>query len=106
MPHEGYWVDYYTPLYLTDHCGRQTTLTTQPYGNPDSGNVVLTQVTIQAGGGLRFFTTAVPSINRQWCIGSDGQWVKYTWTSGTNGGLTRADYSDGTFAVYNYGVTT
>ncbi len=96
-PPQGYWVDYYTPLWLTDRYGRRTTLDWEFCGSyPDSDNIRLRQVTDPSGRWIKIDYDPVHVNSPTLVYGSDGQWVSYTWPSGSNTEF-RADYSDGDF---------
>jgi RHS repeat-associated protein len=97
-------VDHYTPLYLTDRCGRQTLLTWEEWdtAHPDSHNIRLKQVTDPSGRWINIYYDPNFPLLPTRVEGSDGHWVTYIWSAG----LTHVTYSDGTSADYVNGTTT
>jgi uncharacterized protein (TIGR02594 family) len=108
------WVDYYTPTYVNDPYGRQTTLTYEEVYAPGCGacyHIRLSQVTDPSGRFIRIrYANDHPSTwsDPSWAAiirveGSDGSWVNYTPDASAP---TRVDYSDDTHAYYTYDNTS
>ena len=101
--------EYITPLYVLDRYGRQTNLTWENFGQSEF-NLHLTQVTDPTGRYIKIYHTYTNANCPTLVVGSDGQWVKYTWapyndrlnTGYVGDELTHVDYSDGSSADYTY----
>jgi RHS repeat-associated protein len=119
QPPRNYWIDHYTPTYVEDPYGRQTTLEYEtPCGSTIYQELIrLKQVTDPSGRWIKItYACGQNGVcncdNTTWwkitdVTGSDGSSVHYTWGVG---GLTRVDYNRNTpgpdSAYYTYGNTT
>ena len=115
QPPRNYWIDHYTPTYVEDPYGRQTTLEYEtPCGSTIYQELIrLKQITDPSGRWIKItYACGQNGVcncdNYTWwkitrVDGSDGSWVTYTPDAFMP---THVDYSDGTSADYTYGNTT
>lgn len=102
---DQYVIDIFTPLYFEDPYGQRTTWTWEQIPGKFDPEDIRVKNVIDASGRSLTYTYDGNYVGQ--ITASNGQWVRYTWTAfGVYAGgrqLSRADYSDGTFATYTCG---
>lgn len=106
---DQYLIDYFTLRYFVDPHGQTTTFAYEQIpGTFEPHDIRVNQITDASGRSLTLtYTPGTRTLSQ--VTASNGQWVRYTWqdfNSPTGEQLSRADYSDGTFATYTYVLTT
>jgi RHS repeat-associated protein len=106
---DQYLIDYFTLRYFVDPYGQTTTFSYEQIpGTFEPHDIRVNQITDASGRSLTLTYEPVTRVLSQ-VTASNGQWVHYSWqdfNSPTGRQLSRADYSDGTFATYTYVLTT